>query len=72
MCVCVCVCVCVYIHTYTHTHLYRGADKSLAQSGKKQARKHVRDERHFNNILTRAVIKFFSCNATRRRKFTPF
>jgi len=26
----------------------------------------------FNNIETRAVIKFFSCKARRRRKFTPF
>ena len=100
---------------------YRGADKSLARPGRKQARKHVRDARdfnnetravinfflqgkapkeihailretlpcflpgrakdlsaplyyitHFNNIETRAVIKFFSCKARRRRKFTPF
>jgi len=35
------------------------ADKSLARPGKKQARKHVRDVRDFNNIETRAVIKFF-------------
>ena len=39
--------------------LYRGADKSLARPGRKQARKHVRDARDFNNIETRAVIKFF-------------
>ena len=39
---------------------YRGADKSLARPGKKQARKHVRDARDFNNIETRAVIKFFT------------
>ena len=37
---------------------YRGADKSLARPGLKQARKHVRGARHFNNIETRAVIKF--------------
>ena len=37
---------------------YRGADKSLARPGKKQARKHVRDARDFNKIETRAVIKF--------------
>ena len=37
---------------------YRGADKSLARPGRKQARKHVRDARSFNNIETRAVIKF--------------
>ena len=38
--------------------MYRGADKSLAQPERKQARKHVRDARDFNNIETRAVIKF--------------
>jgi len=37
----------------------RGADKSLAQPGRKQARKYARDARDFNNIETRAVIKFF-------------
>ena len=36
---------------------YRGTDKSLARPGRKQARKHVRDARDFNNIETRAVIK---------------
>ena len=50
---------------------YRGADKSLARPGRKQARKHVRDARDFNNIEVRAVIKFFfSCKARRWRKFT--
>jgi len=39
-------------------HYYRGADKSLARPGKKQARKLIRDARDFNNIETRAVIKF--------------
>ena len=39
--------------------MYRGADKSLARPGMKQARKHVRDANDFNNIETRAVIKFF-------------
>ena len=39
--------------------IYRGADKSLAQPGRKQARKHVRDARDFNNIETRDVIKFY-------------
>ena len=39
--------------------LYRGADKSLAGPGGKQARKHVRDARDFNNIETRVVTKFF-------------
>ena len=62
------------------SHYYRGADKSLARPGTKQARKNVRDARDFNNIETRAV-KLFSlslppslppCKARRRRKFTPF
>ena len=34
---------------------YRGADKSLARPGRKQAREHVRNARDFNNIETRAV-----------------
>ena len=34
---------------------YWDADKSLARPGRKQARKHVRDARDFNNIETRAV-----------------
>ena len=38
---------------------YRGADKYLARPGRKQARKHVRDARDFNNIETQAVIKVF-------------
>ena len=54
-------------------HKYRGADKSLAQPGRKQPRKNVRDARDLNNIKTRAVIKvFIFCKARRRRKFTPF
>jgi len=40
--------------------MYRGADKSLARPGRKQARKYVRGARDFNNIETRAVTKFFS------------
>jgi len=39
--------------------MYRGADKSLARPGRKQAWKPVRDARDFNNIETRAVIKLF-------------
>jgi len=39
--------------------MYRGADKFLAQPRKKQALKHVRHLRDFNNIDTRAVIKLF-------------
>ena len=38
---------------------YRGADKSLAQPERKQAWKHVSDACDFNNVKTRAVIKFF-------------
>ena len=65
--------------------MYRGADKSLcragkkqagkslSRAGKKQARNNVRDARDFNNIETRAVVKFFfSCKARRQRKLTPF
>jgi len=39
--------------------MYWGADKSLPRSGRKKARKHVRDARDFNNIETRAVKFFF-------------
>jgi len=39
--------------------IYRGADKSLARPGRKQAQKHVRDAHDFNNIETQTVIKFF-------------
>ena len=39
--------------------LYRGADKSLARPGRKQAGKHVRYARDFNNIETRAVKVLF-------------
>jgi len=39
--------------------MYRGADKSLARPGRKQAPKRVRDARDFNNIETRTVIKCF-------------
>jgi len=56
----------------TEGYMYRGADKSLARTGRKQARNHVRDARDFNNIETRAVKFFFPCKARRRRKFTPF
>ena len=36
-----------------------GADKYLPRPGRKQARKHVRDVRDFNNIEMRADIKLF-------------
>jgi len=52
---------------------YRGADKSLARQGRKQARKYVKDARAFNSIETRSVIKSPPpCKARRRMKFTPF
>ena len=38
--------------------VHRRSNKSLARPGRKQTRKHVRDSRDFNNIETRAVIKF--------------
>jgi len=38
--------------------MFSCTDKSLARPGRKQARKHVRDARNFNNIETGAVIKF--------------
>ena len=38
---------------------YRGADKSLGRSGRKQARKNIRDAHNFNNFETRAVTKLF-------------
>ena len=38
--------------------VYRGADKSLDRPGRKQARKHVREARDFNNMETRAVIQY--------------
>ena len=48
-----------YAYFQSLVSLYRGVDKSLARLRKKQSRKHVRDSRDFNNIETRAVIKFF-------------
>ena len=41
------------------TVVYRGADKSLARPGKKQAQKQIKDARDFNN-KTRALFKIFS------------
>jgi len=38
--------------------VYQGADKSLAQPGRKETWKHVRDARDVNKIETWAVIKF--------------
>ena len=42
-----------------NSYLYRGADKSLAWPGRKQAQKHVKDACNFNNIEMQASIKFF-------------
>jgi len=49
------------VHTATKqtTSMYRVADKSLVRPARKEARNHVMDARDFNNIETRAVIKFF-------------
>jgi len=52
----------LYNSCLKHFSFYRVADKSLARPESKQARKHVRDARDFNNIETRAVI-FFFCKA---------
>ena len=40
-------------------YMYLGADKFLVRPGRKQALTYVRDARDFNNIETRAIIKFF-------------
>ena len=51
-----------YDEVVTSKHVlavYRGADKSLARPGRKQARKNARDARDFNNIETRTVTRFF-------------
>jgi hypothetical protein len=37
---------------------YRGANKSLAQPGRKKAQKHARDACNFSKIETQAAIKF--------------
>jgi len=49
---------------------YWGADKSLARPVRKQARKHVRGARDFNNIETQAVFKFFFPLQGKARKET--
>ena len=51
--------ICSFTKCSTSHFNYRSADKSLARPERKQARKHVRDARDFNNIETRAVITFF-------------
>jgi len=68
-----CVAFSIRVSSSMESNMYRGADKSLARPGRKQARKHVREARDFNNIETREFIGFFSpCKAGHRRKFTPF
>ena len=54
-----CICALFKVYIGERACQSRCADKSLARPGRKQARKHVRYERDFNNIETRAVIKFF-------------
>jgi len=52
----------IYFSIAEQKYMYvctRGADKSLARPGRKQARMHVRNARNFNNIETRAVIRVF-------------
>jgi len=49
----------IHLQIPTRQRWYWDADKSLARLGRKQARKHVRDARDFNNIETRAVKFFF-------------
>jgi len=46
--------------SYKMIFIYRGADKSLVQPGRKESRNHVKDARDFNNIETQVVIQFFS------------
>ena len=53
----------------SYNALYRGPDKSLARPGRKQAQKHVSDARDFNNIETRAVIKFFFLQGKAPKEF---
>ena len=61
------ICIRVIDHT---DEIYRGADKSLARPGRKQARKHVREARDFNNIETRNVnFFFFDMNMSYRLAF---
>jgi len=64
--VCMYVCmyyVFMYVCVSMYVCMYQGADKSLARPGREQFRKHFTDALDFNNIETRAVIKFFSCKA---------
>jgi len=52
------ICAQIWHSVITGSHI-PGAGKSLARPGRKEARKHVRDARDFNNIETRAVKFFF-------------
>jgi len=47
---------------------YRGADKSLTRPGRKQALKHVRKARDFNNMEMWAVIEFFFLQGKARKE----
>jgi len=55
--------------TFIDFVIQRRADKSLARSELKQARKHVMDARDFNNTVTRDVIKFFPLQGKAPNKF---
>jgi len=47
------------------------AERSLVRSGRKQARKHVRDAHDCNNIETRVVAKYFSLQGKAPKKILP-
>ena len=49
----------MYIYIQQLKSYFLNNDNSLPRPGRKQARKHVRDARDFNNFETQAVIKFF-------------
>jgi len=51
--------ICHHIQKKWNSVHIPGADKSLARPRRKQARKHAKDARDFNNIETRAIIKIF-------------
>jgi len=60
-----------YLCSYNKQLSYRGADKSLAQPGRKEAWKHFRDARDFNNIKMRTVIKFFFLQGKAPKEIHP-
>jgi len=50
---------------------YRGAGKSLARPGRKQARRHFRDASDFKKIETRAVMKFLFLQGKAPKEIHP-